>query len=78
MNAQRSLGELVYRERSVRRVAVVQRSSRDILDHMRKRGFPRMVLEAQFPVSMSGSGHEFQAYVFRVLPRVMYRYDLSL
>ena len=72
-SARAAVGALVRKSRSVRGVAVVQRAVRGgaagaagaaAEQEMADLGFGDLRLEASFPVTMSGSGRSFVAYVF--------------
>ena len=66
--ARAAFGRLFVKSRTLRAVAVVQRAIRGAgnapANHMAALGFGPLMLTASFPVSMSGSGRSFTAYVF--------------
>lgn len=62
--AREAFGKLVARSDGVQGVAVIQRAMRDPEGAMLSLGFGQLSLRASFPVSMSGSGRSFTAYVF--------------
>lgn len=62
--ARQAFGRLVASSTRIRGVAVVQRAMRDPEGSMAGLGFGNLTLRASFPVSMSGSGRSFTAYVF--------------
>lgn len=74
-DARAQLGALVASSPNIRGIAVVQRSMRsddpeDLMANDYDFG-PGLKLEASFPVSMSGSGRRFTAYIFsRCLERI--------
>ncbi|KDD73832.1 hypothetical protein H632_c1801p1, partial [Helicosporidium sp. ATCC 50920] len=61
-----AFGRLVTASPKIRGLAVVQRAVRhgDPAEHMAALGFETLKLVETFPVSMSGSGQRFTAYVF--------------
>ncbi|KAJ9513041.1 hypothetical protein QJQ45_029470 [Haematococcus lacustris] len=61
-----AFGRLFASARTLKGVAVVQRSVRgeDPAHMMLEHGFGPLLLIANFPVKMSGSGRSFQAYIF--------------
>lgn len=69
-DGKRAFGRLVAASRLLQGVAVVQRAIRaqQPADAMRDMGFGDLTLVDSFPVSMSGSGRSFRAYVFRRVP----------
>jgi len=69
-----AFGRLFEASRTLKAVAVVQRAIRgeDPARMMGDLGFGPLLLIANFPVKMSGSGRSFQAYVFsKIVPGVM-------
>ncbi|GLC44004.1 hypothetical protein PLESTB_000218900 [Pleodorina starrii] len=65
-SGKQAFGELFAASRTLRAVAVVQRAIRgqEPAAMMRELGFGPVLLIANFPVKMSGSGRSFTAYVF--------------
>ena len=64
-DSKRAVGELFSKTASLRFITVAQRAMRDPVGEMEQLGFPRMELLDSMPVTMSGSGRAFRAYVFK-------------
>lgn len=60
-----AVGTLFASNTSLRYITVVQRAMRDPVGEMQALGFPRLVLLHSLPVTMSGSGRRFHAYLFK-------------